>query len=281
MKYTFSDEEADSDAIQTRRSVRHSGTSTPAESAGPTFTASGRQIKSRIGGTYGESTLTGQRGDSLLPTDEGSKGEHHGEEEHLRNSRPHRSGLRNGVLRKARSTYGSYGSYDGADEDSDARSSGEEWNGGGDEDDDDVEEDQIAEDDDEEDVDMSEDDIGVAEVSDQDGDPQQGRGSLVVSLRYQPKPSQGPDGRMIDLQSVSSNKISEQPPVNNVIPAQKAQPQADFLISTNGTLSGQDQERKEERHMGITKETVPAGEDVAKGMDHAFHDWPMADAAPI
>lgn len=59
MKYTYSEDEDDvySDATTSRRSTRNTGTHTPAE--GPTVTLSGRQVKSRQGGTYGESMLSG------------------------------------------------------------------------------------------------------------------------------------------------------------------------------------------------------------------------------
>ena len=59
MKYTYSDEEDEgySDATTSRRSTRNTGTHTPAE--GPTVTLSGRQVKSRHGGVYGESMLSG------------------------------------------------------------------------------------------------------------------------------------------------------------------------------------------------------------------------------
>ena len=61
MKYTYSDEEDEgySDATSTRRSTRNTGTHTPAEPSGPTVTLSGRQVKSRHGGAYGESLLSG------------------------------------------------------------------------------------------------------------------------------------------------------------------------------------------------------------------------------
>jgi hypothetical protein len=61
MKYTYSDEEDEgySDATSTRRSTRNTGTHTPAEPSGPTVTLSGRQVKSRLGGAYGESLLSG------------------------------------------------------------------------------------------------------------------------------------------------------------------------------------------------------------------------------
>lgn len=62
MKYTYSDEEDEvySDATTSRRSTRNTGTHTPNE--GPVVTLSGRQVKSRQGGTYGESILSGAHG---------------------------------------------------------------------------------------------------------------------------------------------------------------------------------------------------------------------------
>ncbi|GAQ45407.1 similar to An17g01350 [Aspergillus niger] len=66
LKYTYSDDEdIFSDGLpSTRRSTRNtSGISTPPEPAGPRFTASGRQIRSRAGGLYGETLLSGQRED--------------------------------------------------------------------------------------------------------------------------------------------------------------------------------------------------------------------------
>lgn len=60
MKYTYSDEEDDVYSDSTgRRSTRNTGTHTPAEPSGPTITQSGRQVKSRHGGPYGESMLSG------------------------------------------------------------------------------------------------------------------------------------------------------------------------------------------------------------------------------
>lgn len=64
VKYTFDDDDDDndfdSDAPSTRRSTRHhSDNSTPAET-GPTVTASGRTVRPRGGGLYGESLLSGQ-----------------------------------------------------------------------------------------------------------------------------------------------------------------------------------------------------------------------------
>jgi hypothetical protein len=60
MKYTYSDEEDDiySDSTSARRSTRNTGTHTPAEHNGPIVTQSGRQVRSRHGGAYGESILS-------------------------------------------------------------------------------------------------------------------------------------------------------------------------------------------------------------------------------
>ncbi|KAH8683304.1 hypothetical protein BGZ60DRAFT_399866 [Tricladium varicosporioides] len=58
MKYTYSEEEDEgySDATTSRRSTRNTGTHTPVE--GPTVTQSGRQVRARHGGAYGESILS-------------------------------------------------------------------------------------------------------------------------------------------------------------------------------------------------------------------------------
>lgn len=63
LKYTYSDDEdIFSDEPTTRRSARNvSGATTPGEPSGPVFTASGRQVRARAGGMYGESMLSGQR----------------------------------------------------------------------------------------------------------------------------------------------------------------------------------------------------------------------------
>jgi len=60
MKYTYSDgeDESFSDATTNRRSTRNTRNHSPIE--GPTVTQSGRQVKSRQGGMYGETMLSGQ-----------------------------------------------------------------------------------------------------------------------------------------------------------------------------------------------------------------------------
>jgi hypothetical protein len=70
MKYTYSDEEDDiySDTTTSRRSTRNTGTHTPAEClAAPTVTQSGRQVKARQGGHYGESMLSGSNMANAVP----------------------------------------------------------------------------------------------------------------------------------------------------------------------------------------------------------------------
>ena len=70
MRYTFSDEEneVDSDALSVRRSTRNSGRETPGvPPAAPTVTASGRQVRSRATGAYGESLHSGQTTEGASP----------------------------------------------------------------------------------------------------------------------------------------------------------------------------------------------------------------------
>ncbi|KAL4890480.1 hypothetical protein BDV59DRAFT_184620 [Aspergillus ambiguus] len=112
LKYTYSDDEdIFSDGLPaTRRSTRNtSGVSTPTEAVGPRFTASGRQIRSRAGGLYGEALLAGQR-----------------EEEGLGRSQRTRTTRANGYTFEV---------DDEMDEGSDGgQSSGNEWQGGEEED---------------------------------------------------------------------------------------------------------------------------------------------------
>ncbi|THC94338.1 hypothetical protein EYZ11_006177 [Aspergillus tanneri] len=160
LKYTYSDDEdIFSDGLpSTRRSTRNtSGVSTPPEPSGPRFTASGRQIRSRAGGLYGETLLSGAR-DEAAPFEEGT-------------GRPQR----------ARATRGNGyigHSLDEIDVESDgAHSSGNEWQAGEEEEDNDFEGD------DEEELSGDESVIN--------GEPP----SLVVQLRYtRGKASSSPSG---------------------------------------------------------------------------------------
>lgn len=191
-RYTYSDEEdGGSDALSTRRSNRQSGISTPAESIGPTFTASGRQVRSRHGGRYGEAVLSGKQGATQASRVGGLDGaeddENEDDDEPITRGRPRRAAQQNSVKPKTltgkhNKGYDSMGSMD---DESDATSSGNEWEGGDEDEPDEHVDDE--EDEEEEDVDMS--DISGPE-EDEDDLPQ----SLVVSLRYKkrlpPPPSQ-------------------------------------------------------------------------------------------
>ena len=175
-RYTYSDEEdGGSDALSVRRSHRQSGISTPAESSGPTFTASGRQVKSRYGGTYGRTVLGGQQdGTEHLGTGEMDAAEDDEDEPRSR-GRPRRAAQQNrsnvkAFSRKHAKGYDSLGSMD---DESDATSTGNEWDGG----DEDEPDDNIDDEDEDEDIDMSDD----SRAEDEEDDPRQ---SLVVSLRY-------------------------------------------------------------------------------------------------
>ncbi|KAF5859429.1 hypothetical protein ETB97_002882 [Aspergillus alliaceus] len=121
LKYTYSDDEdIFSDGLtSTRRSTRNSsGISSPAEIVGPRFTASGRQIRSRAGGLYGESLLSSQR-------DELAGGEDSGRSQRTRSTRA------NGCT--------GYNMDDDMDESDEGHSSGKEWQGGEEEEDNDFE----------------------------------------------------------------------------------------------------------------------------------------------
>lgn len=149
LKYTYSDDEEVFSDNPSRRSTRNaSSTVTPAESGRPRFTASGRQIRSRTGGHYGEALLAGQRGD----TDD--------EDDVERPQRTRTSLHPNG--------YSGYGEDDLEDESepvSAGNDSGNEWHSG-------AEEENEFEGDDEEE--------GSDDDSIMNGDPP----SLVVQLRY-------------------------------------------------------------------------------------------------
>ncbi|OXV06550.1 hypothetical protein Egran_05683 [Elaphomyces granulatus] len=125
LKYTYSDDEdMFSDALpSTRRSTRNaSGGSTPADSGGPVFTASGRQVRARAGGIYGESMLSGQRKGDLA-----SAPLSHGGDDDAGRPQRNTRGRANGWTKE------SFNYVDEMDEESEAASSGNEWKGGDDE----------------------------------------------------------------------------------------------------------------------------------------------------
>ena len=171
MKYTFSDEEdPGSDSLSTRRSNRQSGISTPAEHAGPTFTASGRQVKSRHSGVHGEYHANKPKDSSEQTNNGGLDGAADEEVKPASHGRSKRAPTEN--QNKAhvhpKKDRGDDDSTESMDDESDVTSSGGEWQGGDDNESDDLIEDE--EDDEDDDIRMGDDE-----------DPQQ---RLVVSLRY-------------------------------------------------------------------------------------------------
>ena len=203
MKYTFSDEEdAASDAASNRRSNRHSGLSTPAEPSGPTFTASGRQVRSRHGGSYGES-LPSTRIDVL---DEQKNGGSDGVVDERTETAIHGRLPRNNqfstIQSQVRSTkhHKGYESLDSVDNESDVTTSGGEWEGG-----DSDEPDEPLEEEEEDDDDEEEEDEDMEMNDSKDGKEEDLRQSLVVSLRYRrsnsilPEKSRGDWGSEKDL----------------------------------------------------------------------------------
>ncbi|KAJ5182748.1 hypothetical protein N7492_000364 [Penicillium capsulatum] len=154
LKYTYSDDEdIFSEGLSSRRSTRNpSSNVTPGETARPRFTASGRQIRSRAGGLYGEALLAGQREDS--------DGEEEGDE------RPQRT--RTAIHPNGYSGYGADDFEDEIEARSTGSDSGNEWHSGEGEDN---ESDEDAEDD---------DDIEDELMSNGESP------SLIVRLRYRP-----------------------------------------------------------------------------------------------
>ena len=209
IKYTFSDEEdAGSDSVSTRLSNRQSGVSTPAEPVGPTFTASGRQVRSRLGGAYGESLPVTEREGREDSTGTGLNGVQDDEEQHMQASRTRGRGRETSRPVKNRKHIDGYNDVDDMDDESDATTTGDEWDGGDDDVDDNL-------------ADESDDAMSVRSASSsgdtdnnemQDQYPQR---SLVVSLRYNKK---------------GSNTNSPKPGISNATPTTSVPPSI-----TNGT----------------------------------------------
>lgn len=183
IRYTFSSDDEGSDTTSNRRSTRQSGISTPAEPEGPTFTASGRQVKSRHGGTYGETMLSGRNPEPTATPPNGTEPSvEDGVEAGQTNGRPRRSALRQEIAVQTRGGdhIEGYNSVDEMDDEEDAASSGAD--------------DYAGDDDGDDEVDMKDDEPEIdEEMSDEDGDeidgdePASPDRSLVVQLRYQKK----------------------------------------------------------------------------------------------
>ncbi|KAB2100446.1 hypothetical protein AG0111_0g11554 [Alternaria gaisen] len=166
-RYTFDeDNDFDSDNTSVRRSGRQSGRDTPAAPSGPTVTASGRQVRSRATGLYGETLLSGQVADHASPATGDYVRSDVSEEPysgHGRSTRAANRGTTNGR---------SFNRTVDSEDEEDATS----WDGG---DDDEEEPDQMDLDDDDED--------DAAEESEEEEEQH----SLMVTLRYRKGASDG------------------------------------------------------------------------------------------
>lgn len=160
IRYTYSDNEEESDATGSRRSARYSGQSTPAD-AGPVVTASGRQVRPARTGIYGETLLSGQ-GDTASETSRTS-------------GRATRSSRRISPLHEERKRKSrGYNSFDEESDEDDDHSSGNEWDGGDDDDD-------------------NNDDVDMADAEDEDemeSDQEDVDRSLIVKLKINKKPQE-------------------------------------------------------------------------------------------
>ncbi|KAJ6185580.1 hypothetical protein N7519_006881 [Penicillium mononematosum] len=159
LKYTYSeDEDFSEDEPSARRSTRNAApTEAFTESRRPRFTASGRQIRSRAGGLYGEALLTGQR--------DGADDDEFDEDEEEEVSRPQRA--RTSTHPNGYSGYGADDLEDASEIHSSGNESGNEWRGV----EDDLEDDFEGDDEEEE---------ASADESTGNEEPE----SLVVQLRY-------------------------------------------------------------------------------------------------
>lgn len=197
MRYTYEDDDAFlSDDASTRRSTRQSGRNTPMET-GPTYTASGRQIRAPKTGEYGESLLSREMngGDELAPEYSDANGmasSRAGTEDSdpVRGGRATRAGGRhaaNGADNpRKRKHIDGYNDIDDMSEEDEA--SGGEWDSDKNE----------ADDQDENMLDADDEDDGqnsVDEDDDEDEEPQ----SLVVKLKVPSKSPAPPEVKKEDV----------------------------------------------------------------------------------
>jgi hypothetical protein len=227
MRYTFSEEEEEdygsemSDAmLGARRSARNSGVATPADPSRPTVTASGRHVRSRLGGVYGESLLSGQStGGRASPATEGYERSDGSEEPH--GNRPTRNAGRsvsNG-WQKGRKHIETYNSVDEMDDEDDASSSGGEWDGGDEEEADIV----FAEED---------DDDSMGSSGDEEGEPK----SMIITLQYRKKGTPPVQAQIQASQIAPRSPISE---FSNPAHPQNGQPTAlPITASLSAGLNG-------------------------------------------
>lgn len=121
MNYAFDDDEIyGTDEMSTRRSERQSRVSTPAD--GPTFTASGRQVRSQFGKSYGEPSRLREGGSSTRASTRASS---EAQDDPRGDGRARRSG-------RAQKAFGAE-DFDSPDklgnDDDDRATSGDQWDG--------------------------------------------------------------------------------------------------------------------------------------------------------
>jgi hypothetical protein len=243
MKYTFSDDEDEtSDATSVRRSARQSGRDTPAGPTGPTVTASGRHVRSRASGLYGESLLSGQAtGDETPGTGEYMRSDA-SEEPHPAHGRATRAAAQvthsNPKKRKHIETYNSVDEMDDEDE---ASSSGGEWEGG-----------------DEVDVDHMDQDDEDDEMSDSDSVMDNDR-SLVVKLKYRKSSSVQPSQPIqegINVVPKTSSVLALGQPASE----KPAQPAPQAQRSSSPAPNGLQAQQTPDGSATTTQQTTPPSE---------------------
>jgi hypothetical protein len=197
-RYTYDEEDDfDSDNLSVRRSGRQSARDTPAAPSGPTVTASGRQVRSRATGMYGETLHSGQVTDRASPaTGDYVRSDVSVEPQpgHGRSTRAANRGTTNGRAPKR-------------DLDSEDEEDATSWDGG----DDDEEPEQMDLDEDEEDA--------VDESSEDEDEPQ----SLVVTLRIGKDTTQVPNAPTQD--TTMTNGVDHHPASSTSAPLAAQQPE--------------------------------------------------------
>lgn len=210
---------------------------------------------------------SGQHDEREQPATVATDGTDEAEEEPESTGRPRRSAYRNGDGQKpgGRQHIEGYNSVDSMEDESDATSSGGEWQGG----DDDEVDDNIVEDEDDVDADMS--DNEASNVDGEDGSDGYGRRrSLVISLRYQKNtasvidksiPSEGepPKGNSTTKQETPESRSyvamqtrSPAPPITN-IHAAVAEPSTNPFIEAGPISYGTTLDQKPQ----FEQETAP------------------------
>lgn len=219
MRYTYSDGEEDSDATSGQRSGRTSAYATPSE-IGPTITSSGRHVKSRLGGMYGESLPLDQRREIDREQDE--KQSNNGDGDTVQATGRHVRPVARGRGRYAE------GLQSESETDAGAESSGKEWSGNEDESDESEPEAEF-DDGEEEDGDMT----GIEDEEEDDNTQE----SLVVQLRYRP------GSKLASLSQAASRKGTPLREVTN--------------ISDSNGMNGSNK-RGPEAHDNLTMNAKPA-----------------------